>query len=80
MPLYDYECESCDKVVEIFCRYEDRDQNCDVCKSKMNRLPGIGFVNNWFKPGHFHAVGHYCGSERELRESAARQNIKLHRP
>lgn len=78
MPLYDYECISCRTVVEKQTKVEDRSPLC-ACGSQMKRLPSIGFSYDWFKPQHFHTVGHYCGTQRELYESAKRQNIELFR-
>ena len=43
MPTYDYECTSCNKVIEIFQQMSDEPlQKCPECGKKIKRLVGGG--------------------------------------
>ena len=43
MPTYDYECTSCNKVIEIFQQMSDPPlQKCPECGKKIKRLIGGG--------------------------------------
>lgn len=33
MPIYEFECNNCNKTVEIFCKYKEA-VNCPKCDSK----------------------------------------------
>ena len=44
MPLYEYECESCGRVVELLIRgkQDERDAACPKCRGKkLRRLPSV---------------------------------------
>jgi putative FmdB family regulatory protein len=47
MPTYDYKCDTCDKVVEIFHGINDEsEQLCENCKAPMHVVigaPGVVF-------------------------------------
>lgn len=53
MPMYDVICPKCKKVKEIFCRYEDRNQEvCEECNEPMTVKPtncGVFFKGSgWY--------------------------------
>lgn len=54
MPLYDVICPKCNKVKEIFCRYEDRNTTiCEDCNEIMTVKPSNCGV-------FFKGTGWYC--------------------
>lgn len=52
MPLYDFKCNKCDKVVEVKKAFEDTNQeNCSLCGSEMTRqmtIPAVQFKGSGF--------------------------------
>jgi putative FmdB family regulatory protein len=37
MPIYDYECEECDRIREVLCKWEAVEQDCPMCDQPMQR-------------------------------------------
>ena len=52
MPSYDYRCEPCDLIEEIFhSMSDDTPRNCSECGKTMEKLIGMGyFASKGFKP------------------------------
>lgn len=40
MPIYDFECENCDKITEVLCKVDNKDNpiKCPACSGMMNRI------------------------------------------
>jgi putative FmdB family regulatory protein len=39
MPIYEYECENCGKILEAFQKFSEKPLNqCDHCAGRLNRL------------------------------------------
>ena len=56
MPTYDYECSSCNKVMEIFQQMSEAPlQKCPECGGKIKRLVGGG-LGVIFKGNGFYAT------------------------
>lgn len=52
MPLYDFECKACDKVVEKICKYSEIEQQvCPNCGAKLHFMKSApaGFKFNGVK-------------------------------
>lgn len=52
MPLYEFDCKTCDKVVERICRYSEiKDQVCPNCGAKVEKRESApaGFKFNGVK-------------------------------
>jgi len=45
MPRYAYECESCEKIIEVAHSIKERLERCD-CEGILRRLPSIPIVLN----------------------------------
>lgn len=43
MPTYDFECKTCNKIIELVLPMKDctNPQNCKVCDKPMNKLIGV---------------------------------------
>jgi len=42
MPIYDYQCQQCGKILEFMVAIDSRDKvrfQCDDCQGKMARIP-----------------------------------------
>jgi putative FmdB family regulatory protein len=37
IPIYSYECETCDRIMDVLCKYEEMDQPCPMCGQDMVR-------------------------------------------
>ena len=69
MPNYDYECTSCDKVMEIFQQMSDAPlQKCPECGEKVKRLVGGG-LGVIFKGSGFYATDSKKGSSTQSGKS-----------
>ena len=67
MPLYEYECKSCDKTVEILVRLPQDQPQCPVCgKTQLDRLWSVPAAPA-VKGGSalpLAAGGEHCGAPR----------------
>lgn len=71
MPTYDYECTSCNKVMEIFQQMSEEPlQKCPECGEKIKRLVGggLGVI--------FKGNGFYVTDSRKDSKSPAKSGTK----
>lgn len=57
MPIYEYKCVKCDKVYEIWCSFNDKnDFSCDKCGGKLEKIVSLTNFHlkggGWFKDGY----------------------------
>lgn len=56
MPMYEYVCKECKKVVEELKNYDDPPPKCEKCKKEMKRLISkTSFIlkgGGWYKDGY----------------------------
>lgn len=52
MPIYEYKCEKCDQIYELFLKLKDidKEQACSVCGNKLEKL--ISSSNFVFNGGY----------------------------
>ena len=42
MPIYDYRCQPCNRDVQVFCDFEERDgQRCGKCDSSLDQMVSV---------------------------------------
>jgi len=71
MPTYDYECSTCNKVIEIFQQMSDAPlEKCPECNGKIKRLVGggLGVI--------FKGSGFYVTDSKKNSESCANYRKK----
>lgn len=79
MPLYDFECKTCDIAFERQCKIAEKDKTtCPKCGGddvKQLIVPPtvILFHAGWYE--HFTSEPIYIGSKRELKEACHKYNM-----
>jgi putative FmdB family regulatory protein len=72
MPIYEYYCEKCGKVEEVWCKMTEHPElTCSVCHGQTHRIPSV--PNHKYIGYGFYKTDyptHYCKREKdeELRK------------
>jgi putative FmdB family regulatory protein len=67
MPRYDYECPNCG-VFDRVVGYDDRDDQCCYCGSKLRRMPHFSSVNIDIPLAFMATTGQSIGMPRNAEE------------
>ena len=76
--LYDYECKKCNKVVELFARFEDRTKSCEKCDSKMERLFPMGAIKNFIPFEEYYDEGLDCDITGRRQHKEVMNALNVH--
>ena len=56
MPMYEFACLECKRIIENIQKFEDREPDCDKCKQRMYRIISSStFIlkgGGWYKDGY----------------------------
>ena len=79
MPLYDYQCEGCKRIYEIFAPYESRKLDSSCCPNhQLSRIISAAKLDV-FKPAHFEELGDdtpYIESKQQLAEECQKRGLR----
>lgn len=57
MPIFEYKCENCGKVIEVFVKSnDDKAPTCEDCKKDMKKIISLSSFHlkgkGWYKDGY----------------------------
>jgi putative FmdB family regulatory protein len=78
MPIYEYKCQSCEKLIEVIQQMSDKPlKKCETCGGSLEKLLSrTGFV---LKGGGWYADG-YGGGKKGSGSSSASESSKESKP
>lgn len=74
MPIYEYKCKQCGKIVEtLVLKPEDEPKKCPYCGGKLVKIfsGGVGFV---FKGAGFYATDYKAKEERKSKKEEKKED------
>ena len=76
--LYDFKCNECNTVVEMFARFEERTFLCTKCDSKMERLFPMGAIKNFMPFEAYYDEGLDCDITGRRQHKEVMNALNVH--
>lgn len=79
MPLYDFQCLSCEKEFEEMSKIDERKEvKCPKCHGATKIIYKVPFKDDWFKPywdPHFDIKPIFVRSKKHMKELCLKYNV-----